>query len=109
MPQTESRVHNVVGGDQNSLRRILKLSSTDGVSNTVVLIDNDTLKVVPCALTNDGTALKPSIQFDPRIKLNVGLNLKVDATFVQENPQPGPDFLSAHIITEALVSSVTVL
>lgn len=87
----------------------LKLSSTDGVSDTVVLIDNDTLKVVPCALANDGTALKPSIQFDPRTKQNVGLTLNVDATFVQENPQPSPEFLSAHIITEALVSSVTTL
>ena len=87
----------------------LKLSSTDGVSNTVVPIDTDTLKVVPCALANDGTALKPSIQFDPRTKLNIGLTLKVDATFVQENPQQSPDFLRAHIITEALVSSVTAL
>ena len=87
----------------------LKLSSTDGVSNTVVFIDTDTLKVVPCALANDGTALKPSIQFDPRTKLNVGLTVNVNATFVLENSQPSPDFLSAHIITEALVSSVTAL
>ena len=62
------------------------LSSTDGVSNTVVLIDTDTLKVVPCALANDGTALKPSIQFHPRTKLNGGLTLNVDATFGPENP-----------------------
>ena len=39
----------------------------------------------------------------------MGLTLKVDVTFVQENPQPSPHFLSAHIITEALVSSVTAL
>ena len=87
----------------------LKLSSTDGVSQTVALISTDNLKVVPCALANDGTALKPSIQFDPRAKRNVGLTLNVDASFVKENPQPSPEFLSEHIITEALVYSITAL
>lgn len=65
--------------------------------------------MVPCALANDGTALKPAIQFDPRTKRNVGLTVDVDYQFVQENPQPSPEFLSQHIITEALVSSITAL
>ena len=43
----------------------LKLSATDDVSETVALIDTDTVKIVLCALANDGTALKPAIQFDP--------------------------------------------
>ena len=87
----------------------LRLSCTDGVSKTATLIDTDSLKVVPCALANDGTALKPSIQFDPRTKRNVGLTIDADAQFVQENPNPSPEFLSEHIITEALVSSITAL
>ena len=85
------------------------MASTDGVSQTVALISTDTLKVVPCALANDGTALKPSIQFDPRAKRNVGLTLNVDASFVRENPQPRPGFLSENIITETLVYSITAL
>ena len=87
----------------------LKLSATDDVSETVALIDTDTVKIVPCALANDGTALKPVIQFDPRTKRNVGLTIDVDYRFVQENPQQSPEFLSEHIITEALVSSITAL
>ena len=39
----------------------LKLSATDGVSETVALIDTDALQIVPCTLANDGTAFKPAI------------------------------------------------
>ncbi len=44
----------------------LKLSADDGISKTEPLIDIECVKVIPCMLANDGTALKPSIQFDPR-------------------------------------------
>lgn len=87
----------------------LKLSSDDGISKTEPLIDIECVKVIPCVLANDGTALKPSIQFDPRTKENIGLNLKVDVTFVKENKEPTSVFLNKHIITEVLVSSLTSL
>ncbi len=59
-------------------------------SNAKSLIDNDVLQVIPCALSNDGTALKPSIQFDARVKKNIGLDFEVSATFVKDNPEPSP-------------------
>ena len=45
-------------------------------SNAKLLIDNAVLQVVPCAVANDGTALKPSIQFDARAKRTSDLILK---------------------------------
>ena len=60
-------------------------------------------------LANDGTPLKAAIQFDERMKRNVGLTHHIDKDFVSHNPQISPDQLSGQIITEALVSSVTCL
>ena len=42
----------------------LKLSLSEKGSEVQPLIDNDILRVSPCVLANDGTALKPAIQFD---------------------------------------------
>ena len=78
-------------------------------SNAKLLIDNAVLQVVPCAVANDGTALKPSIQFDARAKENIGLDFEVSATFVKDNLEPSPQLLRDHIITEVLVSSLTPL
>lgn len=36
------------------------------------LIETLSLLVIPCALANDGTALKPAIEFDAHIKENLG-------------------------------------
>jgi len=58
---------------------------------------------------NDGTALKPAIEFDPREKKNVGFTVKVDLSFVKSNPQLSPEFFRTNIVTEVLVSSVTTL
>lgn len=87
----------------------LKLSSDAGISKTEPLIDIECVKVIPSVLANDRTALKPSIQFDPRTKENIGLNPKVDVTFVKENREPTLVFLNEHIISEVLVSSLTSL
>ena len=76
---------------------------------SVPLIETSKIKVIPCALANDGTALKPAIEYDPRQKVNVGLTVPGDGKFVKENPEPSPDFIKNHIITETLVSSVTTL
>ena len=72
-------------------------------------IETSKIKVIPCASANDGTAPKPAIEYDPRQKVNVGLTVPVDVSFVKENPEPSPGFLKNNIITEALVSSVTTL
>lgn len=60
-------------------------------------------------MANDGTALKPAIEFDERLKENVGLTFNVDIDFVKKNPTPDTDFLKDSLITEAIVSSVTSL
>ena len=65
--------------------------------------------VIPRALANDGTALKPAIEFDSRIKENVGLKFKVDLDYIKKNPKPSPEHLKENIITEAIVSSLTSL
>ena len=87
----------------------LKLLSDDVISKTEPLIDIECVKVIPCVLANNGIALKHSIQFDPRTKENISLNLKVYVTFVKENKEPTSLFLNEHIITEVLVSSLTSL
>ena len=65
--------------------------------------------MIPCAFANDGTALKPAIEFDQRLKENVGLAIKADLPYVKQNEIPSPEVLKESIITEAIVSSLTTL
>ena len=53
--------------------------------------------------------LKPSIEFDSRLKTHVGLDIPVDIAFIEKNPKIMPEFLQNHIVTELVVSSVTTL
>ncbi len=78
-------------------------------SQAIPLIESSHLKVIPCAFANDGTALKPAIEFDPRLKENIGLTTPVDVNYVMANPSPSADHLREHIVTEAIVSSLTSL
>ena len=78
-------------------------------SNNEPIINNDVCIAYPVVIGNDGTPLKPSIQFESRIKQNAGLDIDVDLNFVKENPIPDAEFLKAHIVIESLVSSVTFL
>ena len=73
------------------------------------LIETPKLNVIPCALANDGTALKPAIEFDSRLKENIGLKTPVDIHYAKENPSSSPDCLKDNIVTEAIVSSLTSL
>ena len=54
------------------------------------MVDNHRVTVFPSVFANDGAALKPAIEFDPREKKNVGLTVKIDIPFVESNPQPSP-------------------
>ena len=67
------------------------------------------MKVFPVAFGNDGTALKPSIQFDERSKVNIGLEDEVRLEYVKENPYLSKKELEHGIVLEALVSSITTL
>ena len=90
-------------------KAFLKLLSSESSPEVQPLFDNDILRVTPCVLANDGTALKPDFQFDRRTKKNAGPDFHVDVAYVHENPEPSPEYLSNHIITEVLVSSATLL
>ena len=57
-------------------------------------------------MENDGTALKPRIQFDERMKRNVGLKQLTDLKFVKSSPSPTAEFLLENIITKANVSFI---
>ena len=59
--------------------------------------------------SNDGTALKPAVEYDLLSKTNDGLTTPVDYKFVKANTPPDPELLKGLIITEAVVGSVTTL
>ena len=67
------------------------------------------LEVYPVAFGNDGTVVKPFIQFDERPKVNLGLEDKIRLEYVKENPYLLKRDLEHGIVTKALVSSTTTL
>lgn len=58
-------------------------------------------------IKNDGNAIKPSTEFDARLKKGVGLNIDVDIDFVKSN-EVTPAFLNEHIVREVLTSYISV-
>ena len=68
------------------------------------LFDNESVKVTPITLQNDGTALKPSIQYDTQQQLNVGLNPPSTYVYVHQNENPTPQFLRDNVICESNVT-----
>lgn len=50
-----------------------------GNNQTIPFIASDIVRVIPCEISNDGNAIKPSIKFTPRLKRCIGLNIDVDA------------------------------
>ena len=69
-----------------------------------VMIDSDAVKVIPVCVSNDGNPLKPGIRYGERLKRNVGLDVKFDASFLKSNPQH-----FKNVITEVLLSYITTL
>lgn len=67
----------------------------------------DYLTVYPCCLANNGTAIKLAIEFDERLKENVGLKFNLDIDYIRRNPKPSADFLKENLVTEAIVSFLT--
>ena len=79
-------------------------------SNDVLpLVDTPSVKSFAIALENDGTALKPGIQYDEQLQINVGLKDRADFAFVEANPNPTSDFLRSNVVTEANVSYISTL
>ena len=73
------------------------------------LIETTRVVVIPCSSANDKTAIRPAIEFDPRIKENVCLIFPVDLEYVKKNPAPSPQHVKENIVTEAIVSTLTSL
>ena len=86
-----------------------RLSAKMGPDSTRPLSENTTVVVYPCVYSNDGTALKVIVEYDPVSKTNVGLTVIVDITFVKENNPPDPEKLKYLIITVAVPGSITTL
>ena len=74
---------------------------------SVLIVKTNYLTVYPCSLANDGTAIKPAIEFDERLKENIGLTFNLDIDYVRRNPKPSADFLKENLVSKAIVSSVT--
>ena len=87
----------------------LMVSSHDPDEGPKPLISNSKLIVFACCYSNDETALKESVEFDPVTKRNIGLTVPVDLNFVKEHDPPDPKILKELIVTEAVVGSVTML
>ena len=87
----------------------LMVSSHDSDEGPKPLISNSKLIVFACCYSNDGTALKVSIEFNPVTKRNIGLTVPADLNFVKEHDQPDPKMLKDLIVTEAIVGSITAL
>ena len=92
----------------SSLAHLTLATNNDG-RHITPLISSSIVHVIPCSLSCDGNAIKPSIEYDPRLKRCIGLNLDVDVDFVTKNPIVTSEFLNEHIVTEVSVTSVTTL
>ena len=53
--------------------RLYKLLKKEKDTSSSFFVSNDVVEVYPVVFSNDGTALKPSIQFDKDRNVNVGL------------------------------------
>lgn len=56
-----------------------------------------------CVLVNDGTVLKLVIEFDFRLKENIGLKIFVDIYYVKENLSSFSDYFKDNIVIEVIV------
>ena len=68
------------------------------------LVDSSIVKVVDAAMENDGTALKPPIQYGEKQQINVGLKMTANIEFVKANLVPKSEFLKESVETEANVT-----
>ena len=73
------------------------------------MISNSQFIVFACCYSNDGLALKASVEFDAITKRNIGLTVPVDLNFVKEHDPLDPKMLKELIATEVVVGPITTL
>lgn len=88
------------------LQTFLKIE-TDKSTNIVPFLDTEIVKVYAVSMQNDGTALKPGIEFDEQQLVNVGLVNRVDIQYVKNHLIPDPEWLKSNVISEANVTYLT--
>ena len=62
----------------------LLLAFNEIPNDTCPILRSEKLEVIPWAYASDGTALKPAIEFDSRLKENIRLAIKVDLSYVKK-------------------------
>ena len=79
----------------------------NGPNPSSPVISTSVVQTVACVMALDGTALKPCIQFDDRLKIFVGLTDPVDLEFVTKHPQLSSEELKGKFVTEAVPHFLT--
>lgn len=74
----------------------------NGPNPSSPVISTNVVQTVACVMALDGTALKPCIQFDDRLKICVGLTDPVDLELVTKHPQLSSEELKGKFVTEAV-------
>lgn len=74
----------------------------DGPNPSTPVISTNVVQTLACVMALDGTALKPCIQFDDRLKICVGLTVPVDLQFVTRHPKLSSEDLKGKFVTEAV-------
>ena len=73
------------GAIRDLVTTMIKLA--DNSTSGKPLVHSTIARIYPVAIANDGTALKPGLRFDERVKRVVGLNVDVDLAFTQNQLQ----------------------
>ncbi|CAC5404646.1 unnamed protein product [Mytilus coruscus] len=73
------------------------------------LFSSDTVHIIPCCLADDGTALKPGLEYDNTHHCVVGLTDSLNADYIKANPIANNLHLKSQMVTEADVSFLTSL
>ena len=82
--------------------RLYKLLKNEKDTSSSFFVSNDDVEVYPVVFSNDGTALKPSIQFDKDRNVNVGLeNNEMNLEQCQSKPFLEMKLLLGKLICEA--------
>jgi len=110
--QKETSGYTTLGGTVKQwLVTGLELANAASLSSNgfVPLVDTPSLKSFAVALENDGTTIKPGIEYDEQQQINVGIQGRADLAFVKGNPNPTSEFLRSNVVTEANVSYLSTL
>ena len=68
----------------------LKWMVNETMNSVIPLTDTSDLKIVPCAYSTDGNALKSAVEYDPLSKANISLSFPVSVDYVKKNTPPDP-------------------